>query len=374
MLAKDTETPFSSADWIYEIKWDGYRAIAEVQKGQVQLYSRNGNSFISSYPEVVEQLSALKVNAVFDGEIVVLNEEGKPDFQKLQDYGMNRSFPIHYYIFDLLELNGKKLYGLPLIERKKLLEEIIEPNSIIKYSDHIEESGEEFFELIKQKNLEGIMAKRRQSEYFPGKRSADWLKIKHHQSEEVIIAGFTAPRGGRKYFGALVLGTMAEGKLIYAGHTGSGFDEVLLKELYEKLQPLIVEKSPFLERVKTNMPVTWVKPEYICEVKFTEWTSDGKLRHPIFLRLRDDKSVENINTQHQNFTAMETEKAVKTAAATPPKKAAKKTVVKKAVKEVATKVATRKTAAKKQVAKKAAPAKTTPTKATPATEAVVANE
>src|ERR1700712_5594848 len=142
MLAKETDTPFSNEDWIYEIKWDGYRAIAEVNKGQVKLYSRNGNSFLSNYPTVVEELSKMKVNAVFDGEVVVLNEEGNPDFQKLQHVEEFRNYPLHYYIFDLLELDGKKLYSLPLIERKKLLQETLKKNDVIKYSDHIEESGE----------------------------------------------------------------------------------------------------------------------------------------------------------------------------------------------------------------------------------------
>jgi bifunctional non-homologous end joining protein LigD len=356
MLAKETIAPFSGEDWIYEIKWDGYRAIAEINMGGVKLYSRNGNSFLSSYPEIVDELSKLKLNAVFDGEVVVLNEEGQPDFQKLQDYGLNRNYPIHYYIFDLLELKGKKLYSLPLIERKQLLKDLIKPNEVIKYSDHIEESGEEFFELIKQKNLEGIIAKRKDSEYAPGKRTASWLKIKHNKSEEVIITGFTAPRGGRKYFGALVLGTMVNGKLTYAGHTGSGFDGQLLKDIYAKLQPLIRDKSPFAEKVKTNMPVTWVEPKFVCEIKFTEWTSDGILRHPIFLRLRDDKMAEDINTQLINSREMEAENTVKimeeTMAEKPVKKAAKKAVAKK--------TPPAKKEAKKASAKEEAPKKTAP--------------
>jgi bifunctional non-homologous end joining protein LigD len=309
MLAKDTDTAFSNKYWIYEIKWDGYRAIAEVDKAQVKLYSRNGNSFLASFPEVVDALAKLKLRAVFDGEIVVINEEGNPDFQKLQYYDSNRNYPIQYYIFDLLELNGKKLYSLPLIERKKLLADTLKTNDVIKYSDHIEESGEDFFELIKEKNLEGIMAKKKASAYYPGKRSADWLKIKHHKSEEAIIAGYTAPRGGRKYFGALVLGAMINGKFTYIGHTGSGFDTKLLKELYDKLAPLVRTTSPFDEKVKTNMPVTWVEPKYICELKFTEWTSDNKLRHPIFLRLREDKTTADLNTQFAKAKAIPDKKA-----------------------------------------------------------------
>ncbi|MCW3114388.1 MAG: ligD [Segetibacter sp.] len=346
MLAKETDTAFSKIDWIYEIKWDGYRAIAEINKGHVKLYSRNGNSFLSNYPDVVDALSKLKINAVFDGEIVVLNEDGNPDFQKLQHYEQFRNFPLRYYVFDLLELNGKKLYSLPLIERKKLLEQNLKKNDVVKYSDHIEERGEDFFEIIKQKNLEGIMAKKKSSEYYPGKRSADWLKIKHHKSDEAIIAGFTAPRGGRKYFGALVLGSFVNGKLTYVGHTGSGFDTNLLKDLSAKLEPIITDKSPFSARVKTNMPVTWVEPKYVCEIKFTEWTSDGKLRHPIFLRLREDKAAKDVNTQFINANKMNTNDA----------SATEEEPVEQPVKKPAKKVATKKVAAKKAVAKKEAPA------------------
>lgn len=332
MLAKETDAPFSNKDWLYEIKWDGYRAIAEIDKGQVKLYSRNGNSFLSSYPEVVKELAKMKVNAVLDGEIVVLNEDGNPDFQKLQHIEESRNYPLRYYVFDLLELNGKKLYSLPLIERKKLLADTLKKNDIVKYSDHIEESGEDFFELIKQKNLEGIMAKKKSSEYYPGKRSSDWLKIKHHKSDEAIIAGFTAPRGGRKYFGALVLGSFVNGKLTYIGHTGSGFDTALLKEISAKLQPIITGKSPFAERVKTNMPVTWVEPKYVCEIKFSEWTSDGKLRHPIFLRLREDKAAKDVNTQFINGDKMRSNEPASnedtSAEENPLKKSAKKAAAK----------------------------------------------
>jgi bifunctional non-homologous end joining protein LigD len=365
MLAKETDTPFSKKDWIYEIKWDGYRAIAEVNKGQVKLYSRNGNSFLSNYPGVVDALAKMKVNAVFDGEIVIINEDGNPDFQKLQHYEQFKNYPLHYYVFDLLELNGKKLYNLPLIERKKLLEDILKKNDVVKYSDHIEENGEDFFELIKQKNLEGIMAKKATSEYYPGKRTADWLKIKHHKSEEAIIAGFTAPRGGRKYFGALVLGSFVNGKLTYIGHTGSGFDTSLLKELSAKLQPIITQQSPFSIKVKTNMPVTWVEPKYVCEIKFSEWTSDGKLRHPIFLRLRDDKTAKDVTTRFINENQMksadttEIEEHVKEESLNPSSKKAdaKKGDSKKATDEEASV----KPSAKKQkteVAKKATASKT----------------
>jgi bifunctional non-homologous end joining protein LigD len=344
MLAKEKDQPFSDEDWIYEIKWDGYRAIAELKKADVKLYSRNGNSFVDIYPAVVDALKSLKINAIIDGEIVVINEEGNPDFQKLQHYDGNRHLPLHYYIFDLLELNGKSLVDLPLIERKTKLQQLIPADHpVLKYSDHVDEQGEEFFHLIEQRNMEGIMAKRKDSSYYPGKRTSDWLKIKHHKSDEAIIAGFTAPRGGRKFFGALVLGVYVEGKLRYIGHTGSGFDSSLLKEIYAQLQPLIIDKSPFDERVKTNMPVTWVKPHLVCELKFTEWTSDGKLRHPIFLRMRPDKKPGQLNTEYLNNSPMATRTAN-----TEVKKPIKK-VAAKAAKEAIKKVAVNKKTASKNV-------------------------
>jgi bifunctional non-homologous end joining protein LigD len=323
MLAKESNKAFSDANWIYEIKWDGYRAIAELDHGKVKLYSRNGNSFVYSYPVVFNELKSMPINAVLDGEIVVMDEEGNPSFQKLQHYEENKHLPLLYYVFDVLEMNGKQLYDQPLIERKKLLQELLPESDVVKYSDHVEETGEEFFEVIQEKNLEGIMAKKADSHYYPGKRTTEWLKIKHHKSDEAIICGFTAPRGGRKYFGALVLGIMKDGKLTYVGHTGSGFDDKLLKEVSAKLEPLIQDKSPFEERVKTNQPVTWVQPKYVCELKFSEWTNDGKMRHPIFLRLREDKTIDDATTDDKKAEPLKEEPAEK-------KKASKKPSVKKA--------------------------------------------
>ncbi len=300
MLAKETKDPFDNKDWLFEIKWDGYRAIAEIKNDKVKLYSRNGITFENSYPVVVSELKKINAEAVLDGEIVVLNDEGQPEFQLLQYYESNTHRPMQYYAFDLLFLNGHDTCDLPLLERKELLEKIIPKNEVIKYSDHIVEKGISFFEAAKNKNLEGIIAKKCDSQYSKGKRTSDWLKIKHHKTQEAIIAGYTDPGGGRKYFGALVLGIKDGEKLKYIGHTGSGFNYKSLKEMYEKLQPLIQEDSPFYEKVKTNMPVTWVRPELVCEIKFTEVTNDGKLRHPIFLHLRDDKSINEVtmaNTQ-----------------------------------------------------------------------------
>ncbi|HMC99363.1 MAG TPA: hypothetical protein VKH37_04390, partial [Ferruginibacter sp.] len=161
-------------------------------------------------------------------------------------------------------------------------------------SDHIVADGADFFNVTGKQGLEGIMAKDAKSEYHKGTRSSDWLKIKHHRSEEVVIVGYTEPTGARKHFGALVLAVRSEHGLKYAGHTGSGFSDKLLKEVYDKLQPIITATPPFTEKVKTNMPVTWVKPKYVCEIKFTEWTNDGKMRHPIFLRMREDKKTKEV--------------------------------------------------------------------------------
>ena len=294
MLAKEAENAFDDNNWIFEIKWDGYRAIAEVTANDVKFYSRNGISFKNSYPIIFEELKKIKQKIVLDGEIVVLNEGGKSDFQKLQHYGENPEYPLCYYVFDILSFNTKDICDHPLIERKKLLKKILKETDVIKYSDHIVGKGINFFKAAQEKELEGIMGKKADSAYYKGKRSSEWLKIKHHHSQEAIIVGFTEPTGGRKYFGALVLAIKDGDKFKYVGHTGSGFTEKTLKETYNLLKPLIKKTSPFDERVKTNSPVTWVQPKYVCEIKFTEWTSDHKMRHPIFLQIREDKNINEV--------------------------------------------------------------------------------
>jgi bifunctional non-homologous end joining protein LigD len=295
MLAKETEDPFDSSDWLFEIKWDGYRAISELDNGEVKLYSRNGNSFNTSYPIVVNALKKIRQKVILDGEIVILNEQGISDFQKLQHYEENTQYPICYYVFDVLAINGEKTTELPLIERKRLLKKILPAGPVVKYSDHIVGKGKDFFAAAQKQNLEGIMAKKMDSEYHTGTRTGEWLKIKHHKSEEVIIVGFTEPTGARNYFGALVLAVRKKnGELQYTGHTGTGFNDRTLKEVYGKLKKIVQKQSPFKEKVKTNMPVTWVAPKYIAEIKFTEWTTDNKMRHPVFLRMREDKKVNDI--------------------------------------------------------------------------------
>jgi len=295
MLAKERDSAFDDKDWIFEIKWDGYRAIAEVNNKDVQLYSRNGLIFNNSYPLIVDALSKLNINAVLDGELVALDQKGLPNFQLLQHY--DGECPLIYYVFDLLYLNGKNICDLPLLARKKLLAQLLKKNESVSFSDHVEKSGIAFFKAAGKRGLEGIMAKKADSLYYPGVRTGSWLKIKHHKTQEAIIAGFTKPRGSRKYLGALVLGVREGSRLRYIGHTGSGFNTQSLEEISELLEPLIQEESPFDEPVKTNMPVTWVKPVLVCEVKYTEITDDGRLRHPIFLRLRDDKNAKEVTIQ-----------------------------------------------------------------------------
>lgn len=297
MLATLVDKPFDDAEWIYEIKWDGYRAIADWQDDTLKLYSRNGLSFSDKFPQIAEALTTLKHNAVLDGEIVLMDKENRPSFQKLQHYEENKDLPLLYYVFDILFLDKKDIRHLPLLERKELLKKLLEKNNngLIRYCDHIDEKGFAFFATAKKANLEGIIAKKADSNYACNTRSKEWLKIKNINSREGIIVGYTKPRNSRKYFGALVLAQYENKELIYMGHTGTGFDANTLKDLWEKMQPLITGKSPFKEKVKVNMPVTWIKPKLVCQLNYTEMTEDGLMRHPVFLGLRIDKSINEVN-------------------------------------------------------------------------------
>jgi len=296
MLASIGDHPFDNDEWLFEIKWDGYRAVTEWKKGKLKLYSRNGLSFLNKYPIIAKALTALKHDVVLDGEIVVMGDDGQPSFQKLQDYERNPRYPIAYYVFDLLFLHDKDLRDMPLTDRKELLKKLLHPlkGNIIRYSDHVEGQGKKFFKHVVKMDFEGMIAKKKDSTYLSGVRTNEWLKIKHHNTTEAVIAGFTEPRGSRKYFGALILGAYNKHGLHYLGHTGTGFTHSGLKELWTQLQPLIVSQSPFNEKIKVNTPVTWVKPELVCQIKFTEQTKDGILRHPVFLGLRDDKTAREV--------------------------------------------------------------------------------
>ncbi|HLV23667.1 MAG TPA: DNA ligase D [Moheibacter sp.] len=299
MLAKLGKKAFDSEDWVFEIKWDGYRAIADLRNSEPLFYSRNGISYQDKFESLFEELKKQNQKMVIDGEIVAYDKNGKTNFQLLQQAGENPDTALVYQVFDLLWLNGHSTESLNLLERKELLKEALIETTMIKFSEHIPAIGIEFFEQIKKMNLEGMMAKKKDSIYHRNQRSEDWLKIKITNTEEVVIGGFTEPKGSREYFGSLILGRYKEGKLVYSGHTGTGFDQEKLKEIYEILKPLIVKNSPFSSTPKTNAPATWVKPEIVCEIKFSEETKDGVFRHPVFLRLRQDKDPKEI-TQNSN--------------------------------------------------------------------------
>jgi bifunctional non-homologous end joining protein LigD len=297
MLATLTDGPFDDPEWVYEIKFDGYRAIADLNKGKADLYSRNLLSFNTKFKPIFEALQNWKVNAVVDGEIIALNDKGKIDFQQLQAFQKTGEGTLIYYVFDILWLDGKDLRELPLLERKEILQQIMPENEAIRYSDHVEEKGTEFFKLAEEEGLEGIMAKRSDSTYLANNRSSSWLKIKTSMRQEAIICGFTKGRGSRKYFGSLVLGIYENKELKFIGQTGSGFDEKLLSSIYKELEKRIIDECPFKTKPKTTQPATWIKPELICEVKFQEWTREGSMRHPIFQGIREDKKAKEVGRE-----------------------------------------------------------------------------
>lgn len=290
MLAITADEPFDSDEWVFEIKWDGYRAIADLT-GDLQFYSRNGLSFLGKYDSIEEGLARQEHPMILDGEIVAYDSSGEPRFQSLQHYADSTGVTLIYHVFDLLHLNGHSTRELSLLERKELLREALVETANVKYCDHVENSGKQFYDAARKTNLEGIMAKKKSSIYRDGKRGEEWLKIKNHSDIEAVIAGYTEPRGSRKYFGSLILGRYHEGELVYAGHVGTGFNEQSLKEIHSLLQPLVTEAMPFKQKPATNMPPTWVKPEVVCTVKFSEVTADGLFRHPVFIAIRDDKNA-----------------------------------------------------------------------------------
>ena len=311
MLATLVDDPFDDEEWLFEIKWDGYRAIGSVINGKTDLYSRNNISFKEKYTDVSTGLEDFSNNVVVDGEIVSLDEHGFSRFQYLQNWGKDQEGTLVYYVFDLLWLDGYDLTALPLVERKKILRQIIPENNVIRYSDHVERNGKAFFEIAKKQGLEGVIAKNKNSSYEFDSRSRNWLKIKTTAQQEAIICGFTAPRHGRQHFGALILGVYENDELVFAGQAGSGFTQKTLSETWDKLQPLITDKCPFSTKPKTNMPATWVKPKLICEVKFQEWTQDHVMRVPIFMGLRIDKKVTEVKKEKEMKTQKVKDTSVK---------------------------------------------------------------
>jgi bifunctional non-homologous end joining protein LigD len=310
MLATLVDDPFSDPQWIFETKWDGFRAICFISGGKARFVSRNQIEMTPQYPElyhVPKQITARQ--AILDGEIVALDEQGMPRFQLLQPRVGRKSGvealrgkgQIVYFVFDLLYADGYDLRNCTVVERKAKLAEVLRPSSFIKLSEHVEGDGEAFFREIEKFHLEGMIAKRATSKYLP-KRSTDWLKVKTIMRSEVVVGGYTQPRGTRSYFGALVCGLYRDDKLHYVAHVGGGFNERKLASIYKLMQPLKTAKSPFVDAPKTNEPVQWIKPRLVTEVKFSEWTADHRLRHPVFVGLRDDKAPRDCRFEFEGDT------------------------------------------------------------------------
>ncbi|HLW20952.1 MAG TPA: DNA ligase D [Cyclobacteriaceae bacterium] len=288
MLATKSNAIFSKPGWIYELKWDGYRLLTNIQAGKVNLYSRNGISYNQKFFALHQALRAVPYDTILDGEVVVLNEDGISEFQKLQNYGEETKGELRYYVFDLLYLNGHDISHLPLVERKSLIKDVIEGVPLVFYCDHIDSMGNTFYDQAIAAGMEGVIAKKADSSYDAGVRTENWLKIKSIESQETLICGYTQSDG--HMFGSLILGIYKDGQLTYAGNCGSGFNDALQKELLELFQPYIQKESPFNKRInlKGRKP-TWLTPELVCEVKFSEWTTSGSMRHPVFKGMRSDK-------------------------------------------------------------------------------------
>jgi bifunctional non-homologous end joining protein LigD len=308
MLATATDQPFNDPNSLFEIKWDGYRAIAFIEAGHARLVSRNQNDLTTQFPELAAIPKVVKAtSAILDGEIVALDDEGRPSFSLMQQRtgfrpGKARlprrdGVPVIYYAFDLLYLDGFDLRRVPLEQRKQLLQDHLVISDVLRFSDHYAEQGLALFHAAQQKGLEGIVAKKRDSLYLET-RTRDWLKIKVTQRQECVIGGYTDPEGSRNHFGSLVLGLYDQKRrLIHVGQVGTGFDQRMLRDLFAKLKLLATTKNPFVGELDALRKVHFVRPSLVAEIKFTEWThetADGgsKLRAPVFLGLRDDKPPE----------------------------------------------------------------------------------
>jgi bifunctional non-homologous end joining protein LigD len=306
MLAESIEEPFDGPDWLFEIKWDGYRAVAFIENGKARLISRNQNDLTPRYPELKDLPQFIKAKtAILDGEVVALDENGRASFSLMQQRtgfrargkraAANADVPVLYYAFDLLYLDGYDWRRMPLEARKEKLAAVLVSGDALRFSDHYPEQGKALFDIAGQKGLEGILAKKRASLYEE-RRSREWLKIKIRKRIECVVGGYTEPEGSRAHFGSLVLGLYdKKGQLIHVGQVGSGFDQKLLAQIWKLLQKIETKKNPFTGEVEALRKTFWVKPELVAEVEYGEWTggtnegSGPKLRAPVFLGLRDDK-------------------------------------------------------------------------------------
>ncbi|AWK05808.1 DNA ligase D [Flavobacterium crocinum] len=309
MLAGTSEKPFNDEQWIFENKYDGYRTIAVVNPDNTQLFSRNKISFDLLFKPIADELAKIDHIVVLDGEVVVEDPTGRTDFQMLQNYLKTGIGNLKYYVFDLLNLDGNELNELSLLERKELLKILFNKYSFsnVFYSEHTIGNGIEQFEKARKNKSEGIIAKKSDSHYLASKRSNEWLKIKLSNIEEAIIIGITEPKNSRKFFGAILLGQYKGKELQYIGKCGTGFTELVLKELYDKLKPYFIEISPLEEKVPLKDKIQWVNPKLVCQVKYSEWTQDQHLRHPVYLGLRIDKKANEVK-----FSSNEAENTITT--------------------------------------------------------------
>lgn len=287
MLAAPAEAAFDDPNWVFEVKWDGYRAIAEVEDGEVHLYSRNRLSFDKRFSPIVDSLEHLGHEAVLDGEIVVVDRQGKSQFQLLQGYRQSGPGTLVYKVFDLLYLDGHDLRKLPLLRRKEILGPLIKHLPNVLMSEHIPEHGRAFFKAVAERQLEGVVAKDGRSSYQAGVRSRTWLKIKTQLRQDAVIGGFTEQKDSRNRLGALFLGVCEDDRLIYIGRAGTGFTEKDLIGLRARVEGLIQKACPFGKRPRCTGVVHWLQPDLACEVSFIEWTKEGHLRHPVYHGLRE---------------------------------------------------------------------------------------
>jgi bifunctional non-homologous end joining protein LigD len=303
MLCTLVDEPFSRDDWLFEVKWDGYRAVGTKNHDDIELYSRAGNDFAAKYPPATEALRTFKHDVIVDGEITVVDKDGNPHFEWLQNWRRDQEGTLQYYLFDILWCDGHDVRTMPLRERKALLRRVMPQNDVLHYSDDIEANGEALFKQMQHRGLEGMVAKRASSPYREKDRGNDWLKIKTHLRQEVVIGGYTEPRGSRKYLGSLLVGVYDKGGFVYVGHSGGGIPDEQRKTLQAQLARLERKSSPFNIEPKPNAPVHWVRPELVCEMSFSEWTSDGSMRHPQFEGMRTDKKPASVHREKPTHTA-----------------------------------------------------------------------
>jgi bifunctional non-homologous end joining protein LigD len=283
-----TDTPPAGPGWVYETKYDGIRCIATKRGGVVDLRSRNDLDLRGRFPGVAEALAADPADDfVVDGEVAVFDAEGVSRFGDL-----GRGGAPAYVVFDVLRADGEDVRGLPLLERKERLRALLAWGPVLRFSDHVTGDGAQLLARACAQGLEGLIAKRADSPYSE-QRSRDWLKLKCSQEQELVIGGFTAPKGSREDFGALLVGHFEDGELRYAGKVGTGFDRATLRDLAARLAPLVRDSSPFADAPRFHA-VTWVEPELVAQVAFTEWTRDGRLRHPRYVGLRTDKPARDV--------------------------------------------------------------------------------